>query len=154
MQGITGRTCATCGVELARLQADPLCQGNHTAVTPTPLRQQDMLARRLERLCTLGRLCPPSRPKDHVSGVEQLARVLTDTFLRVLSCCHTDSWKLTKPSSVCTGQEISSCWCEECSPLRGSSGLKSSICIQDSRQRTFLCKIYIARHNSSLARAL
>ena len=70
LEGDTERTCATCGVELARLQADTLSQGNHTAVTPTPLRQQDMLARRLDRLCTLGRLCPPSRPKDHVSVVK------------------------------------------------------------------------------------
>ena len=36
IEGDTERTCATCGVELARLQANPLSQGKHTAVTPTP----------------------------------------------------------------------------------------------------------------------
>ena len=64
IEGDTERTCATCGVELARLQANPLSQGNHTAVTPTPLRQQNMLARRLEQ---------PSRPNQAGPKIMYLA---------------------------------------------------------------------------------
>ena len=48
MRGNTGLTCAACGVELARLQANPLSQGKDTAVAATALHQQGMLAKRPE----------------------------------------------------------------------------------------------------------